>query len=453
MRIVCSRSPPGVVSLVESILLTAVVMVSKIEMSTQSKVPRDQNRGVSEMFRALRHRNFLLFWSGAFLSNVGSWMQAVAQGWLVLQLSNSPFWLGVDGFMATAPGLLLTLAGGVFADLVDRRRLLIYSQVIAGMSALTLGTLVITGVVKVWMILGLSFVTGCCMSIAGPSYLALVFDLVGHEDLANAIALNSTQFQLSRALGPVFAWLGFRIFGLAGCFIANGVSFGAVCAGLAMVKLNTPKPGLAADRSIRDRKAFISDLVEGFRYVRHRPRVFLILSLSAVTSLFGAPYLAMTPVFARDIFHLGETGLALLMGTAGAGALVGALFLAYLGDFRRKGWFVLGGDLGFSICLICFSLSKALVVSLIFLFALGFAIVCSVAVSNTLLQKLVTDEMRGRVMSMFMLSFIGAMPIGNLLAGSASHRFGVPHTLAAGGMIITIYVSLVAFRRPDLRDL
>src|ERR1041385_8095465 len=163
----------------------------------------ERNRGLSEMFRALRHRNFRLFWSGAFLSNTGTWMQAVAQGWLVLTLSNSPFWLGVDAFMSTAPGLVFTLIGGVFADLIDRRKLLIYSQIVAGITALVLGTLVVTGVVKVWLILGLSFVTGCCMSIAGPSYMALVFDLVGREDLANAIALNSTQFQLARAIGPV----------------------------------------------------------------------------------------------------------------------------------------------------------------------------------------------------------------------------------------------------------
>jgi predicted MFS family arabinose efflux permease len=177
------------------------------------------------------------------------------------------------------------------------------------------------------------------------------------------------------------------------------------------------------------------------------------LIVSAVTSLFGAPYISMSPVFARDVLHLGETGLALLMGMAGAGALFGALFLAYLGDFRHKGWFVLGGDLGFSLCLIGFSLSTRVVVSIIFLFALGFAVVCSVAVTNTLLQKLVTDEMRGRVMSMFMLSFIGAMPIGNLIAGWASHRFGAPHTLAVGGLIIAVFVIVVAFRSPRLRAL
>ena len=423
-------------------------------MSSEFKVRRENDRGVGGMFRALRHRNFLLFWSGAFLSNTGTWMQAVAQGWLVLQLSNSPFWLGVDGFMATAPGLVLTLVGGVFADLMDRRKLLIYTQVVAGLAALTLGVLVVTHVVQVWMILGLSFVTGCCMSMAGPSYLALAFDLVGREDLANAIALNSTQFQLARALGPLFAGVGFKLFGVAGCFFANGLSFAAVVIGLSMVRYDTVrKLSLSPDRSLKDRRAFMQDLVEGFRYVANRPRVSMLLLISAVTSLFGAPYISMTPVFARDIFHLGETGLALIMGMAGAGALFGALFLAYLGDFRHKGWFVLGGDIGFAICLIVFSLSRNLTLSLIFLFLLGFAIVSSVAVTNTLLQKLVTDEMRGRVMSMFMLSFIGAMPIGNLIAGAASHRFGVPHTLAAGGLIIAVFATIVTLRSPSLRQL
>ena len=292
------------------------------------------------------------------------------------------------------------------------------------------------------------------MSIAGPSYLALVFDLVGREDLANAIALNSTQFQLARALGPLAAGVGFKVFGLAGCFFANGLSFAAVVIGLAMVKYGEHnRPAIPADRSLKDRRAFVQDLIEGFRYVGRRPRVSMLLAISAVTSLFGAPYISMTPVFARDIFHLGETGLALLMGMAGAGALFGALFLAYLGDFRHKGWFVLGGDFAFAVCLMVFSLSSDVIVSIIFLFALGFAIVCSVAVTNTLLQKLVTDEMRGRVMSMFMLSFIGAMPFGNLIAGAASHRFGVQHTLAAGGAIIAVFVAVVTLRSSKLREL
>jgi MFS family permease len=420
-------------------------------MSAELQEQPERHRGVSEMFRALRHRNFLLFWSGAFLSNTGTWMQAVAQGWLVLQLSNSAFWLGVDAFMSTAPGLVFTLVGGVFADLVDRRKLLIYSQIVAGLTALILGTLIVTGVVKIWMILVLSFVTGSCMSIAAPSYMALVFDLVDREDLANAVALNSTQFQLARALGPVGAGIAFKLFGIAGCFFANGISFAGVVIGLAMVRYRTRNAeGPAVDPT---RGKFLTNLIEGFRYVASRPRVSMLLIISAVTSLFGAPYIAMAPVFARDVLHLGETGLALLMGTAGAGSLFGALFLAYLGDFRRKGWFVLGGCLGFAVCLIGFSLSTNVVVSVIFLFALGFAIVCSIAVTNTLLQKLVTDEMRGRVLSLFMLSFIGAMPIGNLIAGAASERFGAPRTLAVGGLIIIVFVAMVTWRNPRLREL
>lgn len=420
-------------------------------MSAELQQQPERQRGVSEMFRALRHRNFLLFWSGAFLSNTGTWMQAVAQGWLVLQLSNSAFWLGVDAFMSTAPGLVFTLVGGVFADLVDRRKLLIYSQIVAGLTALILGTLIVTGVVKVWMILVLSFVTGSCMSIAAPSYMALVFDLVDREDLANAIALNSTQFQLARALGPVAAGIAFKLFGVAGCFFANGISFAAVVIGLAMVRYRTRY----AEQPTVDptRGKFLVNLIDGFRYVASRPRVSMLLIISAVTSLFGAPYIAMAPVFARDVLHLGETGLALLVGMAGAGSLFGALFLAYLGDFRRKGWFVLGGCLGFAVCLIGFSLSTNVIASVIFLFALGFAIVCSVAVTNTLLQKLVTDEMRGRVLSLFMLSFIGAMPIGNLIAGAASQRFGAPRTLAVGGLIIIVFVAMVTWRNPRLREL
>jgi predicted MFS family arabinose efflux permease len=201
------------------------------------------------------------------------------------------------------------------------------------------------------------------------------------------------------------------------------------------------------------RGVFFTNLAAGFRYVAGRPAVSMLLIISAVTSLFGAPYIAMTPVFARDILHMGETGLALLMATAGAGSLFGALFLAYLGEFRRKGWLVFGGCLGFALCLIGFSLSTNVVVSVMFLFALGFSIMCSVAVTHTLLQKLITDEMRGRVMSMFMLSFIGAMPIGNLIAGAASQRFGAPRTLAVGGLVIAAFAVVVAWRSPRLREL
>jgi MFS family permease len=405
----------------------------------------------SGMFRALSHRNFRLFWIGAFLSNVGTWMQAVAQGWLVLKLTDSPFWLGLDAFVATAPGFLFTLAGGVFADLVDRRRLLLFTQVVAGFAALGLAILVATNVVDRWMVLGFSFVTGCCMALASPSFLAMTYDLVGREDLANAIAMNSTQFQLSRVVGPSLAGVAFKVFGLAGCFFANAVSFVAVIVTLRMVR--SDRPPQAAAHSVRDRRALWRDLIEGFRYVRNRPRVSALLMLSAVNSLFGAPYFTMVPVYARDIFHLGETGLAIMMGTAGAGAFGGALLVAYLGDFRRKGWFVLCGAILFGICITNFALTTNLTLSLIFLFGLGFALVVSVAITNTLLQKLVTDQMRGRVMSMFIMSFLGTMPIGNIVAGWLSTHYGPQKTLAAGGLIVTAFATAVTFFSKRLREL
>src|SRR4029434_5050930 len=205
--------------------------------------------------------------------------------------------------------------------------------------------------------------------------------------------------------------------------------------------------------SVKDRSALWQDLQDGFRYVRRRPRVSSLLSISAVNSLFGAPYITMIPVFARDIFHLGATGLAWMMGIAGAGAFFGALFLAYLGDFKKKGWSVLGGAFGFGVFLIAFAQATHIVWSMIFLFCVGFAVVTSVAVTNTLLQQLVTDEMRGRVMSMFILSFIGAMPIGNLMAGAVSHRFSAPVALISGGLGIIIYVTVVTLRNERLREL
>ncbi|HEY0730040.1 MAG TPA: MFS transporter [Pyrinomonadaceae bacterium] len=412
--------------------------------------PQPVTRRRGGMFRALSHRDFRLFWIGAFLSNVGTWMQAVAQGWLVLLLTNSAFWLGLDGFMATAPGFVFTLVGGVFADLIDRRRLLLYTQVVAGVAAMALAMLVWTEVVNRWMVLGFSFVTGCCMALASPSFLAMTYDLVGREDLANAVAMNSTQFQLSRVVGPALAGVAFHLFGLAGCFFANGVSFVAVVAALWVVR---PERVTTAAHSVRDRRALWRDLTDGFRYVRSRPRVSALLLLSGINSLFGAPYFTLVPIYARNIFNLGETGLALMMGTSGLGAFIGALLVAYLGDFRRKGWLVLGGSVAFGLFIASFALASTLWLSLVFLFGVGFSVVVCVANINTLLQKLVTDQMRGRVMSMFILSFMGTMPIGNIVAGAASNQFGPQYTLAVGGIIVALVATGVAIFNKRLRDL
>lgn len=320
------------------------------------------------MFRALSHRNYRLLWTGAILSGTGTWMQTVAQSWLVLELTDSAFWLGLDTFMASVPGLVLTLPAGVYADLFDRKRVLVYSQVGAGLSALALAVLVWVGVVKVWMILALTFVTGVCWAVSGPSFQAITVDLVEREDLPNAIALNSTQFQLARVIGPVLAALTIKFTGLAGCFFINGLSYVAIVYALARVNfkkdvraggpatseaspvvnaavgpdeaaatMKAAPPAVAPSKAKGGLRVVLRDLLEGFSYVKGRPRVGLLILCSGVVSLFGAPYLVLLPLFARNVFGWGETGLAILMGTPGAGALCGALTQAYRGDFKRKG--------------------------------------------------------------------------------------------------------------------
>jgi MFS family permease len=459
--------------------------MSSKEIKQQEAGEQKATRG-GGAFRALAHRNFRLFWVGAFLSNTGTWMQAMPQGWLVLNLSNSAFWLGFDGFAATAPAILLTPLGGVFADLLDRKRLLVVSQIVAGATALVLAFLIWSQLIQFWMIIIASFVTGSCFALASPSYQAITIDLVGRRDLSNAIALNSAQFQLSRVLGPTLAGLTVKPFGFAGCFLINGLSYVAIVTALSLVRI--PKRGgktqpveeragtvvakdepagetasvvasaatevaTNAPRARVDRRAVWRDLKEGFRYVLNRPRVFALLSLSAVTSLFGAPYMTMMPLFARDVFGFDASGLSLLMGVGGAGAFCGAVMLTLMGDVRRKGLFVIGGTFVFGVCLVGFSLSKVLALSLVFLFLIGFGVVSSIAVVNMLLQHLVTDEMRGRVMSMFMLSFFGAFPIGNFFAGISAEHFGAPRTLAAGGAIVALFAVSVAVRNPSLRAL
>ncbi|HYY97545.1 MAG TPA: MFS transporter [Pyrinomonadaceae bacterium] len=423
------------------------------------------------MFRALSHRNYRLFFTGAFLSNAGTWMQTVAQSWLVLQLTNSGTWLGADTFMATAPGLLLTLFGGVIADRVDRKRLLMCTQAVSGLSALTLSALVWTDTISwrgdvrrpsdVWMILALTFVTGCCWAISGPSYQAITVDLVEREDLANAIALNSSQFQLARVVGPTLAAVAIRLFGLPGCFLANGLSYVAIVSALSLVKFERPgaakavvdKDAAGGARAASAGRSMWAELAEGVRYVRGRPRVRVILLCSTVVCLFGSPYMVLMPLFAKNVYGWGETGLSLLMGTAGAGALAGALALAYMGDFRRKGLFLLGSLFGAGACIVGFASAGGVGAALPLLFGAGFSMVCFFALGNTLLQQLVRDEMRGRVMSMWLLTFIGTLPLGSVLSGASADRFGARPTLAACGLVLLLFGLTVASRNPSLREI
>lgn len=423
------------------------------------------------MFRALGHRNFRLFFGGAFLSNAGTWMQTVAQSWLVLQLTDSGTWLGVDTFVAMAPGLVLTLVGGVIADIVDRKRLLIYTQMVSGLSALVLGALVWAGAIRwegagrrpgdVWMVLLLSFVTGCCWALSGPAYQAITVDLVEREDVANAIALNSSQFQLARVAGPTLAAVTMKVLGMAGCFFANGLSYVAIVAALARVRFE--KRGAAApleqdgpvgvEKVGAVRRSMWNDLADGFRYVRGRPGVRAVLMCSTVVCLFGTPYLVLLPLFARNVYGWDEAGLSLLMGTAGAGALVGALALVYFGEVRRKGLVLLASMLSAGACIMCFAAAPSPRMGVPLLFGIGVSMVTFFALGTTLLQQLVTDKMRGRVMSMWLLTFIGTTPFASLLSGAASDRFGPRPTLVACGFVILLFGLTAGLLNPRLREL
>ena len=420
------------------------------------------------MFRALGHRNFRLFFAGAFLSNAGTWMQTVAQSWLVLQLTDSGTWLGIDTFVATAPGLVLTLVGGVIADKVDRKRLLIYTQAGAGLSALVLGALVWAGAIRwegagrrpsdVWMVLLLSFVTGCCWALSGPAYQAITVDLVEREDLANAIALNSSQFQLARVAGPTLAALTMKVLGMAGCFFANGLSYVAIVAALARVRFKkrsaaAPAAPVEGEKVEVGRRAMWIDLADGFRYVRGRPGVRAVLVCSTLVCLFGTPYLVLLPLFARNVYGWDEAGLSLLTGTAGAGALVGALALAYLGEVRRKGLVLLVTMLSGGACIAGFAAAPSPWAGVPLLFGTGVSMVTFFALGNTLLQQLVTDEMRGRVMSMWLLTFIGTTPFASLLSGAAADRLGPRPTLAACGLIVLLFGLAAGLVNPRLREM
>jgi MFS family permease len=420
------------------------------------------------MFRALRHRNFRLFFTGACLSNAGTWMQTVAQSWLVLQLTDSGTWLGVDTFVATAPGLVLTLVGGVIADKVDRKRLLIYTQAGAGLSALALAALVWAGAIRwegvgrrpsdVWMVLLLSFVTGCCWALSGPAYQAITVDLVEREDLANAIALNSSQFHLARVAGPTLAALTMKALGMAGCFFANGLSYVAIVAALSRVQFRkrgaaAPPGAVEGGKAGAARRSMWGELAEGFRYVRGRPRVGTVLLGSTVVCLFGTPYLVLLPLFARNVYGWGESGLSLLMGTAGAGALVGALGLAYFGDVRRKGLTLVGCMVSAGACITGFAAAASPAAGVPLLFLTGMSLVVFFTLGNTLVQQLVTDEMRGRVMGMLIMTFIGTMPFGSFLSGVAADHFGARPTLVACGLVVLLFGLAAGLSNPRLREM
>jgi MFS family permease len=399
---------------------------------------------VQRTLAAFSYRDFRVLWFGAFTSTVGTWMQKVAQSWLVLDLTKSSFFLGLDDFLGQLPILLFTLAGGVIADRHDRRRLLLGSQYVQMTAAFILASLVFWGHVRIWHILGLSFLTGCAQAFGGPAYQSLIPSLVQKKDLPNAIALNSIQFNLARVFGPLLAGAAL-FFGTAACFGLNGLSFLVVI--VALMSLHV--------KHIRatDRKPMMQELKGGLAYARSQPSIIALTVLAFLTTFLGLPLLTFLPVFARDIFH-GEVRLyTYMMAFSGVGAVMGALVVAWLGRFKHMGLTLLVVQVVFGGLITAFAVSRLWWWSCLLLFAAGAALIVVFSMTASLVQLIVPDHLRGRVVSIYMVAFRGGMPLGSLAGGYAASLTSAPYVLMVNGVLVSIVALYFLLRSHGVREL
>jgi MFS family permease len=391
---------------------------------------------------ALAHRNFRIIWLAALASTIGTWMQSFAQSWLVFELTKSNFYLGLDTFLGQLPILLLMLIGGVIADRHDRRRLLTGSQYVQAFAALTLALLVWSGQITVWFIFLLSFISGCGQAFGGPAYQALIPSLVPRRDLPNAIALNSTQFNLSRVLGPVAGGAVLATIGVAACFALNGFSFFIVVIALAALHLPPHVPSTKP-------RALEQELRSGLHYVREQ-RIMMILTLLAfVTAFLTMPVATLMPTFAASFSPTGDAQqwLWVFMACQGLGAIVGALIVGTLGRRRYMGRALLVGQILLGVSVAAFAWSRFLPLSIVLLFVSG---ICSMAVfsmSFSLLQLTVPDELRGRVISIYMVALRGGWPLGALVTGFVADLFTAPAVIVVNGVVLAALAAALLLRR------
>ena len=401
--------------------------------------------GVPRIVRALRHRDFRLFWTGNFLSNTGTWMQNVAQGWLVLQLSNSAFWLGLVGFSSAIPILFFALVGGVIADHVNNRKLLMVTQSAMMVFAFVMCALAYFKVITVGEIALLALGTGIAMSLNTPSYQALVPQLIPREDLTNAIALNSAQFNMSRVIGPTLGGFAMAAVGVAGNFFLNGLSFLAVL--FALTRIHYPSREVPAEGH------FFLKLKQGFVYVFGHSFMAPLVLLTAIASLLAVPYLTFVPYFARDVLHTDARGLGILMACNGVGAFFAAGTIAYVTHFRQRGVFVVRAGVALFVMIMLFSFSRSFLLSCLLLMVAGYCMIIMVATINTLLQHLAADSMRGRVMSIYSTAFLGLPPLGSLIAGSLARVISPQHAIAGMcGVALVASLGVLEWKK-ELREL
>jgi MFS family permease len=404
-------------------------------------------RGLKFIFRALAHRNYRLFFGGQSISLIGTWMQQIAVSWLAYRLTGSAFWLGVVGFSTRIPALVFAPFGGVLADRWNRHRTLVVTQVLSMIQAMILAGLVLMGWITIWELIGLSLCLGTINALDVPVRQAYIVDMVeSGEDLSNAIALNSTMVNGARLIGPSIAGILIAAVGEGMCFLLNGLSFIAVIAALLAMKVKIKEKKAGGQR-------IWQELKEGFSYAFGSLPIRSLILLLAMISLMGMPFMVLMPIFADKILHGGPRTLGFLAGATGIGALSGALYLA-----SRKNAVGLMRVVGFAsgifgVGLILLSLSRALHLALFFMAVIGFGMIIEMAATNTLLQTLVDEDKRGRIMSLYAMAFMGMVPFGSLLAGSLADTIGTPETIMLSGICCILGSVVFAFKLPAIRKI
>ena len=399
----------------------------------------------SPFLRAFRHRNYRLFFSGQLISLTGTWMQSVAESWLVYRLTGSSALLGVSSFASLAPVFLFATLGGTIADRVNRHRIIVTTQIASMLLPLVLAVLTFTHTVRVWHVFVLAGCLGVVNAFDIPARQSFLVEMVGRDDLMNAIALNSSMVNGARVVGPAVAGLLVAAVGEAWCFLLNGLSYLAVIAGLLMMHV-PPRPRAAS------RGSAWRDTIGGFRFVAHTAPVRALLVLLGVISFAGMPYSVLMPVFAESILHGGARGLGLLMGASGLGALGGALALVRRSGVRGLGTWVAIASASFGVALVAFSASRIFWLSALLLIPVGASMMVEMASSNTLIQAMVPNELRGRVMAVYSMMFMGMAPFGALFAGWIAERVGAPETVAFGGLVCVAAAGVFSLRLPALRS-
>ena len=418
---------------------------------------QQQVKGLLRAFLALRHRNFRLFWFGQMISLMGTWMQTIGQAWLVLQLTHSAWLLGIVGALQFLPVMLLSLFGGVLADRLPKRTVLLFTQSFAMLQAAVLWTLVATGEVRLWHVLVLATLLGLTNAIDMPTRQAFVVEMVGREDLPNAIALNSSLFNLARIVGPGIGGLIIAWAGVAPLFLLNAISFIPVIIGLALIDLRglyTRKEHIVGGKGASaPRQSTMQSLREGLAYVAHTPSIFLIITVIGIVSLFGINFNVVLPLFATNVLNVGAEGFGFISSAFGLGSLLSALWLAW-SNRKPSIQYLLVSAIVFCVVAALFAVSHIYALSLVLIAMVGFAMIAFSATANTTVQTVAPDHLRGRVMSVYMLVFAGSIPFGNLLTGGLAHLYGVQVALLIGvGISLVAAVIGWVLRKPAERDL